>query len=88
MAHIVAGLPRYGQLASWIGAKAAIFVALGVYTGISILGYFMSTAAHFYALALLVGTVQGGSQALNRSLFATMVPHHKSSEFFGFFGVF
>ena len=48
----------------------------------------MKTAAHFYVLAGLVGMVQGGTQALSRSLFASMVPHHKSGEFFGFFSVF
>ena len=32
--------------------------------------------------------VQGGSQALSRSLFARMIPRHKSSEYFGFFSVF
>ena len=48
----------------------------------------MTSAAHFYALALLVGMVQGGTQALSRSLFASMIPRHKSSEFFAFFGVF
>ncbi len=36
----------------------------------------------------MVGTVQGGSQALSRSLFASMIPRHKSSEFFAFFGIF
>ena len=55
---------------------------------ISILGYFMTAAWQFFLLAFLVGTVQGGSQALSRSLFATMIPRHKSSEFFGFFAVF
>jgi UMF1 family MFS transporter len=39
-------------------------------------------------LAILVGMVQGGTQALSRSLFASMIPRHKSSEFFAFFGVF
>ena len=39
-------------------------------------------------LAFLVALVQGGSQALSRSLFARMIPRHKSSEFFGFFSVF
>jgi len=39
-------------------------------------------------LAFLVGTVQGGSQALSRSLFARMIPRHKSSEYFGFFSIF
>ena len=42
--------------------------------GISMLGYFMTTAWQFFALAFLVGTVQGGSQALSRSLFARMIP--------------
>jgi UMF1 family MFS transporter len=77
----------FGRLAGLIGAKQAIFLALTVYTGISILGYFMTTAAHFYLLAILVGTVQGGSQALSRSLFASMIPRSRTSEFFGFFAV-
>lgn len=77
----------FGWLAGRIGAKQAIFLALAVYAGISVLGYFMKTATHFYALAILVGTVQGGSQALSRSLFASMIPRERSSEFFGFFSV-
>jgi UMF1 family MFS transporter len=78
----------FGALANRIGAKPAIFIALVVYTGISILGYLMTAAWQFYALAFLVGTVQGGSQALSRSLFARMIPKEKSSEYFGFFSVF
>jgi MFS transporter, UMF1 family len=85
------GIPcsfAFGSLAGRIGPKRAIYLALVVYTGISILGYFMTTTWHFFALAFLVGTVQGGSQALSRSLFARMIPKHKSSEYFGFFSVF
>ena len=78
----------FGAVAARIGAKSAIFVALFVYVGISALGYFMTEAWHFFALAFLVGTVQGGSQALSRSLFARMIPKHKSSKYFGFFSVF
>ena len=78
----------FGALAGRIGAKAGIFLALTVYTGISILAYFMTSSWQFFALAFLVGTVQGGSQALSRSLFARMIPKHKSSEYFGFFSVF
>jgi UMF1 family MFS transporter len=78
----------FGQIAGRLGAKRAIFLSLAVYVAISILSYGMTTAAEFYTLAALVGMVQGGSQALSRSLFASMVPRHKSSEFFGFFGVF
>lgn len=78
----------FGQLAARLGAKRSIFLALGMYTGISVLAYGMTSITEFFVLAMLVGMVQGGSQALSRSLFASMVPHYKSSEFFGFFGVF
>ena len=78
----------FGAIAARIGAKTSVFVALTVYTAISILGYFMTSAWQFFVLAFLVGTVQGGSQALSRSLFARMIPKHKSSEYFGFFSVF
>jgi UMF1 family MFS transporter len=78
----------FGAVAGRIGAKTAIFFALAVYVGISVLGYFMTAAWQFFVLAFLVGMVQGGSQALSRSLFARMTPRAKSSEYFGFFAVF
>jgi UMF1 family MFS transporter len=78
----------FGMVAGRIGAKRALFFGLLAYTAISLLGYFMRTATHFYVLAGLVGMVQGGTQALSRSLFASMIPPHKSGEFFGFFSVF
>ena len=78
----------FGAAASRVGAKPAIFFALAVYVGVSVLGYFMSVAWHFFVLAFLVGLVQGGSQALSRSLFARMTPRRKSSEYFSFFAVF
>jgi len=78
----------FGSLAGRIGAKSAVFLGLLAYAGISIIGYFMKTATHFFILATLVGMVQGGTQALSRSLFATLIPAHKSGEFFGFYSVF
>ena len=78
----------FGALADRIGAKTALFIALVVYAGVSVLGYFLMTEWQFFALAFLVGLVQGGSQALSRSLFARMIPKEKSSECFGFFAVF
>jgi MFS transporter, UMF1 family len=77
-----------GAIAGRIGAKTTIFIGLLVYAGISILGFYMRTAAHFMLLAAMVATVQGGTQALSRSLFASLVPAHKSGEFFGFYSVF
>jgi UMF1 family MFS transporter len=77
----------FGRLAGRIGAKRAVLLGLAVYAGISILGWRMSSAAEFFALAVLVGMVQGGTQALSRSLFASLVPAARSGEFFGFFSV-
>ncbi len=76
----------FGRLGERAGAKRGILLGLAVYTAISVGGFFMRTPLHFYLLAGLVGTVQGGSQALSRSLFASMVPRHKSAELFGFYG--
>jgi UMF1 family MFS transporter len=78
----------FGALAHRVGAKQGVFIGLAVYVAISVLGYFMTAAWQFFTLAFLVGTVQGGTQALSRSLFARMIPKHKSSEYFGFFAVF
>jgi UMF1 family MFS transporter len=78
----------FGQLAARLGAKPSLFLSLAVYALIAVIGYFMTTTAEFFVLAALVATVQGGSQALSRSLFASMIPRRKSAEFFGFFSVF
>ena len=78
----------FGAAAGRVGAKTAIFFALAVYVSISVLGYFMTAAWQFFVLAFLVGMVQGGSQALSRSLFARMTPPAKSSEYLSFFAVF
>ncbi len=75
----------FGALAKKIGAKKSILLALFVYVLISIGGFFMQTALHFYLLAFMVGTVQGGSQALSRSLYGVLIPRHKSAEFYGFY---
>jgi Permeases of the major facilitator superfamily len=77
----------FGWLGGKIGTKRAIYIALAVYTVISIGGYFMYAAWHFWLLGVGVAFVQGGSQALSRSLFSQMVPKSQSAEFFGFFSV-
>jgi UMF1 family MFS transporter len=78
----------FGQLAGWLGTKQSIFLGLVVYAGVTVLAYRLDSAAEFWALAVLVGMVQGGTQALSRSLFASMIPAAKSSEFFALFAVF
>jgi len=77
----------FGAFARRIGKKRAVMMGLVVYGIISIFGYFMRTGTHFLILALMVGMVQGGTQALSRSLFASLIPRQQSAEFFGFFAV-
>ncbi len=85
------GIPfafAFGFLARFIGAKRSVLLGIAAYVGICIVGYFIETTRGFYLLAVLVGMVQGGTQALSRSMFANVIPKHKSGEFFGFFSVF
>ena len=78
----------FGALAGRIGAKRSILAALLVFTAVCVIAYNLKSTAEFYVIACMVGAVQGGAQALSRSLFASMIPKHKASEFFGFFSVF
>ncbi len=77
----------FGKLAGKIGSKNSLYLSLWMYVVIVVIGYFMQSAIHFYLLAAAVGLVQGGSQAISRSIFGSMVPKTKSAEFFGFFGI-
>lgn len=77
----------FGSFAKRFGTKRMILLGIATYAIISIEGYFMTTETHFYILAGLVGLVQGGTQALSRSLFGRMIPRHESGEFFGLFAV-
>ncbi len=77
----------FGKLSKKLGIKQSINLSLIIYTGIAIIGYFMTKEWHFLLLGLGVATVQGGSQALSRSLVGKLMPKSKSAEFFGFFSV-
>lgn len=77
----------FGWLAKKIGTKKSIYISLIIYTLIAIAGYFLYHEWQFWVLGAAVATVQGGSQALSRSLIGKMMPKSKSAEFFGFFSV-
>jgi MFS transporter, UMF1 family len=84
------GIPftfAFGYIANKTGIKAGLMLTLCVYTVICVLGYYMTSPIHFWLIAGLVATVQGGCQALSRSLYASMIPTEKSSEFFSFISV-
>lgn len=77
----------FAGIAAQLNTKRSIMLSLVVYTVIAIWGYFLNSVIEFWFLAWMVAVVQGGSQALSRSLFASMSPAVKSGEFFGLFGI-
>jgi UMF1 family MFS transporter len=82
----------FGMLARKLGEggegdRRGILLAIGVYILATIGAYFMNTSKEFYMLAIVIGLVQGGSQALSRSLYARLIPSSKSAEFFGFYNM-
>ena len=83
----VLGKPLFGGFASQMTTKRTIMLALVVYAAIAVWGYVLDSVIEFWFLAFMVAVVQGGSQALSRSLYASMSPKALSGEFFGFFSV-
>ena len=77
----------YNWFASKIGTKKAVLIAIGGYSVVTLLAYFMTVKLHFYILAALIGLFQGGVQALSRSLFTRLIPRGKEAEFFGFYNM-
>lgn len=78
-------------LFSWVagktGAKRAVMLALMVWSGVIIYAYFIHTALEYFIMGGVVGLVLGGSQAISRSLYASMIPEDSPAEFFGFYSV-
>lgn len=77
----------FAWLAGRLGIKPTIGLTLGIYAVVTWVAYGMTTTSQFWLLAVLVASAQGGCQALSRSLFASMIPEKKSSQFFAFFAV-
>lgn len=77
----------FGRIGERMGPKGGIYIALAVYTGVVIYAYSMDRVEEFYLLAVVIGLVQGGLQALSRSFYASLIPAEKSGEFFGFFNM-
>jgi len=78
----------YGKLAGKFGARNMILFGIITYMVVCILGFNLKEMKDFLMLAVLVGTAQGGIQALSRSFYGKLVPAEQASEYFGFFDVF
>lgn len=77
----------YGYLGNRIGARAATLIGLSVYASVAIWAVFLESVNQFYVMALLIGLVQGGVQAMSRSIYAGLIPDDRSGEFFGFYNM-
>jgi UMF1 family MFS transporter len=77
----------FGRLAGSLGTKRSILLGIGVYLFVSIWGAFIRTRLEFFLMAGIIGTVQGGVQALSRSFFANLIPREKSAQYFGFYNM-
>lgn len=75
------------KISRHIGAQRGILCCLLVYALITVMATQMTAAWHFYVMAGGIGLVQGGVQALSRSIYARMIPPHEAGEFFGFFNL-
>lgn len=78
----------YGKLAGRFGPRKLILFGIATYIVVCMLGYNLKEMKDFLMLAVLVGTAQGGIQALSRSFYGKLVPAEQASEYFGFFDVF
>ncbi len=84
---LLLGRPLFSRLAKTLDTRRSIILALVFYAVIAMWGFVLDSVVEFWFLAWMVAVVQGGSQALSRSLYASMSPAAKSGEFFGLYGV-
>jgi len=77
----------FGWLGDRIGARRGILIGIAVYTLATLYAFFLDSVAEFFALAGVIGLVQGGVQSLSRSFFGRLVPEGKGGEFFGFYNM-
>ncbi len=78
---------RFVNLSNWLDTRRSILLSLLVYCIIACWGFLLNSTVEFWMLAVMVSMVQGGSQALSRSLYASLCPSAKSGEFFGFYAI-
>lgn len=78
----------FGWLGQRFGAKQSILLGLAGYIGATVWASNVDSVTEFYGIAALIGLVQGGVQALSRSLFSQLIPRAQAGSFFGFYNMF
>jgi len=77
----------YGKLGQIWGVRQAIYLGIAVYMAVTVYGTMMTQKYEFYVLAVVIGLVQGGIQALSRSYYSRFIPKDKAAEFYGFYNM-
>jgi UMF1 family MFS transporter len=77
----------FGRIARPLGPRGTVLLGIAGYAGISVFAYFLERPWQFWVLAALVALFQGGTQAISRSMFASLVPRERTGEMFGFYSV-
>ena len=77
----------YGRVTAYVDVRIGIFFGLAVYVLVTVWGSLMQSVWEFYMLAVIIGLVQGGVQALSRSLFSRLIPEKQAGELFGFYNM-
>ncbi len=78
----------YGTMAKRYSARTMIIVGIFTYIISCVSAFFVASVWHIFILGAMIGSAQGGIQALSRSYFAKIIPKDKSNEFFGFYNIF
>jgi UMF1 family MFS transporter len=77
----------FGRIGERYGPKKGIMMALVVYVIIVFWAWRMQDMWEFYALAVVIGLVQGGVQSLSRSLYARLIPRDRAGVFYGVYNM-
>jgi UMF1 family MFS transporter len=77
----------FGKLGESWSVRKSIYLAIFIYMGVTIWGAMMTQKTEFYILAVFIGLVQGGIQALSRSYYSRLIPKNQAAEYYGFYNM-
>lgn len=84
----ILGAIALSRLSKWIGNLSTLVLAVFIWIGICIWGYFIRSQTEFYILAACVGLVMGGIQSMSRSTYSKLLPvTQDTTSFFSFYDV-
>ena len=81
------GTLLFGRLAEKFGAKNSLYLALFLFIGVTVYAFFINRPWEFWLLGFIIAIILGGSQAVSRSLFSSLIPEGKHAEYFGFYAI-